>query len=255
MGKISVTIITFNEERNIRRCLESVRWADEIVVVDSFSTDKTVEICREYTEHVIQHEWLGYVQQKNYAVDCATYDWIFSLDADEEISPELQSAILGMWKRGFSYDGYKVARKVYYLGRWIRHGGWYPDYKIRLFHRAKGRWGGIDLHEKVILNGTCGKLKGDLFHYTYENITVHIRKMNSYTTISAQKLYKKGRKPSLLNIFFNPPVKFIKTYFIKAGFLDGKAGFFISIIGSFYVFMKYLKLWELYQFNPDKPEE
>jgi glycosyltransferase involved in cell wall biosynthesis len=247
--KISVTVVTYNEEKNIDRCLKSVNWADEIIVVDSFSTDRTVDICRQYTDKVIQHKWEGYIKQKNYAVKHAKFDWILAIDADEEISPALKEEIEKLKTTGFTKNGYKIPRKVYYLGKWIKHGGWYPDYKIRLFDRQRGQWGGIDPHDEIQLQGACGRLKNDLFHYSYEDLRAHINQINSFTSISAQEFAKKGKRALMLNILFNPFFKFLKAYILKLGFLEGRVGFFISILGSFYVFLKYLKLWELDQFG------
>ncbi len=251
MIPISAVIITFNEEKNIRRCLESLKWADEIVVVDSYSEDATVAICKELGARVIQRDWPGHIEQKNFAVDSAANDWVLSLDADEELSPELHESIQKLRQAGFKKPGYRMARRVHYLGQWINHSGWYPDYKIRLFDRRKGRWGGVNPHDMVILDGEFDTLAGDLFHYSYEDVRAHIRQMNSFTSIAAAELLKSGRKPSLLNLLFNPFVKFIKTYFFKRGFLDGKAGFFLAVLGSFYVFLKYLKFWEGREVNDE----
>jgi len=255
MEKISAAIIAYNEEKNIRRCLESVSWADEIVVIDSFSTDRTVEICREYTDRVIQHEWEGHIRQKNFAVESAANDWIFSIDSDEEVSPELRDSILALRERGLEQDGYRMARRTHYLGRWIRHSGWYPDYKVRLFQREWGRWGGVDPHDEVQLEGTCETLEGDLHHYSYEDVAAHVRELDFLTTISSQELYKMGRKASVVNLLLSPAGKFLKTLFLKGGLLDGWAGFFIAVTGSFYVFLKYLKLWELHHVKRPDPGE
>lgn len=252
MQKVSVTIITFNEVDKIRRCLESVRWADEIVVVDSHSTDDTVEICKQFTDRLFIRDWPGYIEQKNYAIEQATHDWIFAIDADEQVSPELQEEIQRLKNGEFHIAGYKMPRRVYYFNRWIRHGTWYPDYKIRLFHRRHGKWGGINPHDKIILNGGCRTLRGDLYHYTYENLSSHIRQINSFSSISAAELEKGGKRPSLLNVIFNPLAKFINSYIIRRGFLDGVAGFYIAVIISFETFLKYVKLWELVHFPPSK---
>jgi glycosyltransferase involved in cell wall biosynthesis len=246
MNKITATIITFNEENNIRECLDSISWADEIVIVDSFSTDKTVEICKRYTDRIIEREWPGYIEQKNFAIDQSSYDWIFAIDADEVVSPELKDEILLLKNMGFDKHGYKMPRKVFYLNRWILHGTWYPDYKIRLFNRRYGRWGGINPHDTVILDGICGTLKHDLYHYTYEDLLGHINQINKFSSISAAELKKRGKKPSIFNIIVNPFVKFMNSYFIRRGFMDGKVGFFIACIISFETFLKYIKLWELY---------
>ncbi|MGH1363830.1 MAG: glycosyltransferase family 2 protein [Calditrichia bacterium] len=245
MEKISATVITFNEEKNIRRCLESVKWADEIIVIDSHSKDNTVQIAREYTDKVIQRDWPGHIQQKNFARETASNNWIFSLDADEEVSPELRESILSAQKSGFPCGGYHLARKVYYLGKWINHSGWYPDYKVRLFDRRKASWGGTNPHDRIEINSATEFLSGDLYHYSYENVSAHIQTINNFTTISAEELQKKGKRATLSKLLLNPFFKFIKSFLIKKGFLDGTVGLTIALSGSFYVFLKYLKLWEM----------
>ena len=247
MIKISAVVLTFNEEKNIIRCLESVSWADEILVVDSFSTDSTIELSKNYTSQIIQNEWPGYIEQKNFAVENAKYDWIFSIDADEEVSPQLRDEILRVKSEGPRADGYKMPRKVFYLEKWINHSGWYPDLKIRLFDRRKGKWGGVNPHDKVILSGSCGRFDGDLFHYTYENIFAHVHQLNRFSTIAAEAMLEKGRKPSLFKILFNPPGNFFTAYILRRGFLDGMAGFLISAMIGYHAFLKYFKLWELYR--------
>lgn len=246
---ITVTVITFNEEENIRRCLESVSWADEIIVVDSYSSDRTVEIARAYASRVIRHEWEGYIEQKTYAVSLASNNWIFSLDADEQASPELSASILQRREQGFEYNGYEVSRKTYYLGRWIHHGDWYPACHIRLFHRERGFWGGINPHDKVCLNGKPGRLEGELYHYTYGNVSAHLRQIDHFTSISAGEMHKLGSRTSIGKMLLFPFLKFIKCYFLRAGILDGRVGLVIALMGSFYVFSKHLKMWELEQGN------
>ena len=247
--KISAAIITYNEEANIRRCLESVLWADEIIIVDSFSTDATVEVAREYTDRVIQRDWPGYIEQKNFAVGQAANEWVFAIDADEEVSPALQRSIRELRAKGLMADGYRLARRVHYLGKWINHSGWYPDYKVRLFNRDKGHWGGVNPHDEVILSGAVATLSGDLYHYSYKNIAAHIQQINKFTSIAAHELYSQGRRSSLLSVLGNPAVKFFKVYFLKRGFLEGLTGFFIAVTGSYYVFLKYMKLYELERSN------
>lgn len=245
MEKITAAVITFNEEKNIRRCLESVTWADEIVVIDSHSIDKTVEIAREYTDKVIQRDWPGHIQQKNFAREAASHNWIFSLDADEEVSPELRESILTAREQGLQHDGYHLARKVHYLGKWIHHSGWYPDHKVRLFDRRKAEWGGTNPHDRIEIDSSTELLQGDLYHYSYENLSAHIQTINNFTSISAKEMHLKGRKAGLGKLLLNPFFKFLKSFFLKRGFLDGRVGLFIAITGSFYVFLKYLKLWEM----------
>lgn len=249
---ISVCIVCFNEEDNIRRCLESVKWVKEqggeIVIVDSFSTDKTVEICREYTDMVFQNKWLGFVNQKNYVISLAKNDWVLSIDADEVISDALRDEIVAEWKEG-SYnkcDGYRMKRHTFYLGGWINYGGWYPDYKIRLFRKSKVRWGGRDPHDRIIMDKDTftGKLKNDIIHYTYKNISHQIKTIDRFSDASSEALLSEGKTFSLCNLLFRPPIKFIEVYLIKLGFLDGLAGFIIAVSSAYYVFIKYAKMWE-----------
>lgn len=247
MEKLSVTIITLNEEANIRDALESVKWADEIVVVDSGSGDKTVDICKEYTDKVFYNQWPGHIEQKNLAIEKVTHNWILSIDADERVTPELASEIRGVLK-GPKADAYAVPRRVFYLGRWIDH-SWYPDYKVRLFRKEKGRWGGINPHDKVMVNGTLERLKGDLLHYSYKDISHHVNTMNSFTTTSAMEHLKLGRRAGLLDLLFRPAGMFIKKYILKQGFRDGLPGFIIAVSSAYYVFLKYAKLWELSNIN------
>lgn len=252
MEKISVCIICFNEERNIRQCLESVKWVKdnggEIVVVDSFSTDKTLEIARQYTDKIFQNKWPGFVNQKNYAVSLAQNEWILSIDADEVISNKLRDEIIAEWDKG-SYentDAYWMKRHTFYLGRWINHGGWYPDCKIRLFRKNKAKWGGLGLHERIIMKqgSTTRKLNNDIAHYTYKNLSHQIRTIDKFSDISSETLVNEGETFCLHSLLFRPPVKFIETYLIKLGFLDGLPGLIISVASAFYIFVKYAKMWE-----------
>lgn len=247
MEKLSVTIITLNEEHNIRDALESIKWADEIVVVDSGSRDKTVEICREYTDKVFYNPWPGHIEQKNLAIDKASNQWILSIDADERVTPELAGEIKRVLE-GPSVDAYAVPRLVFYLGRWIAH-SWYPDYKVRLFRRDKGKWGGINPHDKVVVDGKVERLKGDLLHYSYKDIAHHVNTMNSFTTISAREYSKLGKKAGPLDLIFKPAGMFLKKYLLKQGFRDGMPGFIIAVSSAYYVFLKYAKLWEMANIN------
>ena len=244
MEKLSVTIITLNEEQNIRDALESVKWADEIVVVDSGSADRTVEICKEYTDRVFYNQWPGHIAQKNLAIEKAAHQWILSIDADERVTPELAAEIKEVLK-GPKADAYSVPRHVFYLGRWINHSGWYPDRKIRLFRSDKGRWGGIDPHDTVIVNGEVNCLKGDLIHYSFRDIAHHINTMNSFTTIASKEYVKLGKRFRFRDILFRPFFMFLKSYVLKQGFRDGLPGIIIAVTAGYHVFMKYAKLWEL----------
>ncbi|MFH1228571.1 MAG: glycosyltransferase family 2 protein [Planctomycetota bacterium] len=247
---ISVCIICFNEEANIRCCLDSIKWikdaGGEIVVIDSLSTDKTVEICREYTDRVYQNKWSGFVNQKNFALDKATHDWVLSMDADEVLSDEARQVVIKEAESGFQADGCLFRRHTFYLGRWINHGGWYPDWKIRLFRKSKARWGGCDPHDRIIIqNGSATKrLDCDIIHYTYKNISHQIKTIDRFSDASSETLMKDGKSFSIFNLLLRPPAKFLETYIYKLGFLDGLPGLIIAVASSFYVFVKYAKMWE-----------
>lgn len=253
MTKISATIITYNEEKNIRRCIESLDFVDEIVVVDSLSSDNTCAIAKELGAKVIDQKFLGHIDQKQLAVENATYDWILSLDADEEVSPELKASIVELIKKPLEYDAYEMKRVSFHLGRWIRHGGWYPDKKIRLFNRQKAHWGGYNPHDKVIVNGKVGMLEGDLKHYVFTDLRHNIDTNNSYSSIMAEDLYRNGKKFSYLKLFFKPIGKFLEVYLYKRGFLDGMAGFIIAVGASYSMFLKFAKLWELERVKKGQP--
>lgn len=242
--KLSVTIITLNEEKNIRDALESVKWADEIVVVDSGSSDKTVDICKEYTDKVFFNPWPGHIAQKNFAINKASNIWILSIDADERITPKLAGEIKEVLQFP-NADAYAEPRHVFYLNRWINHSGWYPDYKVRLFRKDKAKWGGINPHDVVVVNGKVEYLKGDLIHYSYKDISHHVNTINNFTTISAGEYLKLGKRASLWNIVSRPTGTFLKKYILKQGFRDGIPGFIIAVSSAYYVFLKYAKLWEL----------
>ena len=244
--KLSATIITFNEEHNIRRCLESIKWVDEIIVVDSFSTDRTVEICKEYTDRVIQREWPGHVRQKQFALEQATGDWVLSLDADECLSEqsirELQETVLD---DNPAVDGFIFPRKSFYLGRWINHGGWYPDSKLRLVRRGRAHWGGVDPHDKLITDGNTVQLKHDMLHYVYRDIAHQLKTVDSFSAISAEQWHRQGKRFNLLLLLVRPPIRFLEMYVWKLGLLDGMPGFVIAVVSSYYVFLKYARLWAL----------
>jgi glycosyltransferase involved in cell wall biosynthesis len=248
--KISVVIITFNEEKNIGRCLNSVKdIADEIVVVDSFSTDQTEAICREFGVRFIQKEFLGYAEQKRFADLQANYDWIFSIDADEALSEKLKNEILYIKNTQATADAYQMPRLTNYIGKWIRHTDWYPDKKIRFYNRKKARWQGTNLHEHIATdtNAKVASLKGDLLHYSYYSIHQHIAQLNKFTEIGAEEAFKKGKKAPLYKIFINPIWKFVYSYFLRLGFLDGYKGFLVCAISAFATFAKYIKLRELHK--------
>ena len=243
--KISACVTAGNEEQKIRRCLQSLTWCDEIIVVDSFSTDRTVDISREFTERVYQHEWLGYIGQKNLIRGMATHPWVLFLDADEEVSPELRDEILEQLEGGRpSYFGYRFPRTVFYLGKWIRHGEWYPDLKLRLFRKDHGRSAGQEPHDHVLVDGPVKTLKSSLHHYTYDDIRDHLETVNRFSTITAQEKRLHGDRFRMVDILFRPLFRFLKAYFLKLGFLDGMQGLIIAMVSAYGVFMKYAKLWE-----------
>ena len=239
--KISATIITRNEERNLPRAIESLRCCDEILVVDSGSTDRTVELAERYGARVLEANWRGYAGQKNYASDQARHDWILSIDADEALSEDLEGEIWALKKRGPSHDAYTVPRLAQYLGRWILHSGWYPDRKIRLFDRRKARWQGDYVHESVISDGRVGALQGNLLHYTCQSLTEHLKTMNGYTTLAAEEIVARGKPVGYRHLLFTPPWTFFKTYVLQRGFQDGLEGLAIAYMASLYTFLKYAK--------------
>ena len=250
MNKLSVTVITFNEQKHIDRCLRSVRRvADEIVVVDSLSTDKTKEICLSHSVVFIEQPFLGYVEQKNFALSKASFEHVLSLDADEALSDELIASVQKEKEKGFPADGYTMNRFNFYCGKWIRHGTYYPDRKLRLLDLKKGQWGGQNPHDKIIMaeDATIKHLKGDLLHYTYQTIGQHAKQMERFSTIAAKALYDKGEKPSYFKMLINPAWAFIKGYVIKLGFLDGVEGFRIARYTARQAYLKYLKLIRLHR--------
>ncbi|MEI6060720.1 MAG: glycosyltransferase family 2 protein [Bacteroidota bacterium] len=251
MVKISAVIIVFNEERNIERCLKSLTGiADEIVVVDSFSTDATEKLCQPFGVHFIKHVFEGYIEQKSWATSQATYDYVLSLDADEALSDYLRNSIAAV-KNNWQADGYSFSRLTNYLGHWIKHCGWYPDVKLRLWDRRKGEWGGQNPHDMVVMQDGCKvvRIAGDLFHYSYYSIRQHIDQFNKFTDISAEEAVAKGKKASLFIAIYKGIWKFKRDYFFKLGFLDGYYGFVICYLSSFATFSKYLKIIELRKLN------
>jgi glycosyltransferase involved in cell wall biosynthesis len=247
--KLSVVIITFNEEKNIERCINSVKSvADEIIVLDSFSSDKTKEICERHHVLFFQHTFDGHIQQKNRAITFANNPCILSLDADEALDQTLIASILEV-KKNFNKSGYYMNRLTSYCGHWVKHCGWYPDRKLRLWDSRKGHWTGINPHDKYELfegDKCAGSLKGDILHYSYYSVEDHYKQVDYFTDISAKAYFSHGKKASLLNLIVNPIAKFIDHYILKLGFLDGKAGFLISKISAYATYLKYKKLRNLY---------
>lgn len=246
--KISVVIITFNEDERLEAALKSVAdLADEVVIVDSFSTDNTLKIAKKYTSHIFQRKWTNFSDQKNFANSRTSYLWIFSLDADEMISPELREEILQIKETEPDCSGFSMPRQSFYLGKWIRHSGWYPNRKVRLFRKDRASWEGEYIHEKLAVEGKIEKLKGFLHHFTYRNITDHLNRINQYSELGAQKLYAQKKKCRWYHLVFLPFFRFAKSFFWKLGFFDGFAGLVISVLGGYTVFVRYAKLREIWK--------
>lgn len=245
--KLSVTIVTYNEGQNIRRTLESVKWVDEIVIVDSGSTDETNRICEEYSARVFREGRIGVAKVKNIAIEKASGEWILSLDADEPIEPALAEEIRALISSPTSFDGYRIPRRTFFLGKEMKHGGWYPDYNLRLFRKEKGRFEERAVHESVKVQGTVSTTKHAIEHYAYPNISSFLTKMNTYSSLAVNVMTKQGigfYQASWINIVFRPLFTFIYKYFFRLGFLDGKHGLIINLLHSYYVFAKYAKAWE-----------
>jgi len=244
--KISVVIITLNEEDRLEETLKSCRGiADEIVVIDSFSIDRTIEIARKYTPNIYKNVFVDYSTQKNLAIDKAKNEWILNLDADEQISDTLKAEIVKLKQdREVFEDGFFMNRKTYYLGKWIKHSGWYPDRKLRLFKKEKSRWQGR-VHERLVLDGQTGRLKGDIIHYTYRNMDDHLKRINRYSRMQAQDIVKKGKKLLFMRAMVLPPITFLRFYIWKLGILDGFAGLIIALVSSWGTALKYLKAIEI----------
>jgi glycosyltransferase involved in cell wall biosynthesis len=250
--KITATIITYNEEENIRAACESVSWVDEIVVVDSESTDATREIASECGARVISRPWPGFAAQKQFSAEQASNEWILSLDADERVTDELRSSIeeLSQADEMQLADGYRIARRSYYMDRWIRGGGWYPDYQLRFYRKDRGRWVGAHIHESVKMpeGARVATLDGDLLHYTARDAAYHHRMIGErYAPLSAKQMFEVGRRTSPIGIAVAGPAAFIRSYFLKAGFRDGLAGLAIARFAGHHAFLKHLMLWELQQ--------
>jgi len=243
---VSAIVVCFNEERNIASCLESLRWCDEIVVVDSFSTDGTLDICRRYTEHVIQRPWAGYRAQKAFAHSQATQEWVLLVDADERVTPELRDEIRQTLDTfGDRYCGFAVPRLVFFLGRWWWRGGWYPDFDVRLFRRDRASWGGSDPHEKILVHGAVRHLQHPLHHFSYRDMKDHLQRIDRFTSISSAELFKEGKRWHWMDALARPAFRFFRFYFLRRGFMEGFAGFYVAVTAAVYVFLKYAKLWEL----------
>jgi glycosyltransferase involved in cell wall biosynthesis len=245
MPKLSVTIITKNEAADIGDALASVAWADEIIVVDSHSTDDTVAIARRYTDRVIARDWPGYIDQKNYVASIASHDWILSLDADERVTPALGDEIRRVLAGSPTEAGFRIPRVTWHLGRWIRSTDWYPDPQLRLYNRRVAEWSGRFVHESVKARGDVGRLRGELQHYAYRDISDHLETIDRYTTYAARQMFEAGRRAGLMQLAGHPPLAFLRNYLARGGIRDGGVGLIISTLNSYYVFLKFAKLWEL----------
>lgn len=245
---LSVIVITKNEERHIEACLKSISWADEIIVLDSGSTDNTLTICKKFTPLVFSTDWPGFGLQKQRALEKANGDWVLSIDADERVSPELKQEINQAIQTN-EYIGFEIPRLSSFCGKQIRHGGWWPDYTIRLFKRNSANFTPVKVHEKVVIKGSTLKLKSPLLHNTYETFDEAISKMNNYSSLSAQMLFEAGKKSSLPKTLLKTLWTFIRTFFIRAGFLEGRHGLMLAAINSEGTFYKYMKLLELQKNN------
>jgi len=243
LNNLSVITIAYNEEENIRECLESVKWADEIIVVDSFSTDRTLQISKEYTAKVFQRAWEGFGSQKQFALEQATLEWVLSLDADERVSGELRKEVL-LEKNSLDKDGYSIPFRFFWLGKQLRFGGCGRERHVQLFRRQKAKFDGL-LHEKIVIDGEIGTLEGPIIHVSYKNIEDYFNKFNLYSTLAAnQKAKQKGGIPFSLQIFASL-WDFLDRYIFKLGFLDGMPGFLWASFSSFHRMVKYAKLWEM----------
>jgi glycosyltransferase involved in cell wall biosynthesis len=242
---VTATVITFNEAANIQAALESVSWADEIIVVDSESTDDTVAIARKFTDRVLVRPWPGYIAQKNFAAAQASHDWIFSLDADERVTPALAAEITERLSTATAASGYRVPRVTFHLGRWLRSTDWYPDYQLRLYDRRRARWTGKYVHESVKADGTVADLRNELQHYAYRDLAHHFQTMDRYTTLAARQMFEEGRRAGYFDLALHPPAAFVRNYVLRGGFKDGIPGLIVSAMNARYVGLKFAKLWEL----------
>lgn len=252
-SSISACIISFNEEKNIGECIDSVAWCDEVVVVDSFSEDRTVEIARRRGARVIQNEWPGHVAQKNLALDAAKCEWVISLDCDERVTPRLKKAVADIMSSVQDVHGYFISRKTFYLDRWLEHGGWFPEWRLRLFRRNCGHWVGVDPHDTVQVEGRTVRIpprgRGTdaavILHYSFRSLSHQLKVLDRYTEIQAGELFRSGRRANQVDLVIRPLWRFLWTYVLRGGFLDGAAGFHMTANHAYAAYMKYAKLWEI----------
>jgi len=245
-ASLSACVIACDEEDRLGDCLSSLRWCDELLVIDSHSTDRTREVAAAAGARVIERDWPGHVAQKEFAIREARHDWVLCIDADERVSPELEKEIVALRDAGFAdAAGYTLSRISNYLGRWIRHGTWYPDIKLRLFDRRRGRWTGRDPHDRVEVDGPVVRLRGELRHFPYRNLEDHLTTIDRYTTIMARGLHAEGRRARLSDMVLRPPARFFVYYVLRGGWLDGWRGLLMASLAAHYVRIKYAKLWML----------
>ena len=249
MTRLTAVIIARNEEANLPRCLASLKWVDEIIVGDCGSTDRTVEIAKEAGARIVTYQWRGYGPAKQTVAEHATGEWVLSVDADEEVTEELAREIRALIENPGDVAGFRLPRRTYFLGRWIKYGGWYPDRVLRLYRRGQGRFTESSVHEALEVDGSVGVLQHDLLHYSYPTLEVYFEKFNRYTTLAAEEALRKGVRGSLVKTFLNPVAKFAKQYFLRAGFLDGIEGLLLAALSAGYVMTKYAKLRQLERFS------
>lgn len=242
--RLSVTVITLNEAERLRACLESVAWADEVIVVDAESHDKTLAVAREFTDRVWVRPWPGFAAQKNFALEQATGDWVLSLDADEQVSAELQAEIRALLGGDPPHDGYAVPRRNLFLGQWVRHGGLHPDWQLRLFRRGRGRFVERAVHEAVEVLGPVGRLRGHLVHRSYEGLGDFFERAHRYATLAAADLVRAGARARTRDLLLRPLGRFLAMYVARGGFLDGRKGLLLAALYAYYVFMRTAKVWE-----------
>jgi len=244
MNRLSVTIIAWNEEERLRACLESVAWAEEILVIDAESTDKTVQVAREFTDKIWVRPWPGFAEQKNFALDQATCEWVLSLDADERVTPELRERISRIVRADGPGDGYSIPRKNIFWGAWVRHGGLYPDYQLRLFRRAAGRFVDSAVHESVVVEGHVERLSEALLHHSYRGLDDFVARSNRYSALAARDVVARGGRAGVLDLALRPLGRFLSMYVARGGFLDGWRGFVLAVLYANYVFLRVAKTWE-----------
>jgi glycosyltransferase involved in cell wall biosynthesis len=242
---LTVIVPTFNEEADLRECLQSVAWAEDLFVVDSFSTDGTLEIARQFTDHVVQHEYVNSATQKNWAIPQATTDWVMVLDADERVTPKLRARIQDILAHGTEFDGFRIRRMTYFFGKLIRHCGWHKDYLVRLWRTGKGRYEDLEVHADAVVQGRVGRIREHFVHHTYRSFDDLLEKFGRYTTWSANDLAKRGRRATMANLTLRPLWRFVRMYLLRHGFLDGKHGLILCTLAAYSVFFKYAKLWDL----------